>query len=129
MALRLVFEYDGSFVRLVSRDRVDAVTLPSDPLDSFEGRSGFWYEVTDGGSALLYRRVTHNPLAFASEVHDPERSARAGVAETSGVFSLLVPELRDGRQILLVGSPPGEQGLAQPASVIGVFDLTEGPIA
>lgn len=130
MALRLVFEHDGPSVRLVSTTRVDAVAPPSDSLESFVGRSGFWYELTDGGTALLYRRVTQTPLGLTPEVFDPEGSpTRASVAESSGAFTVLVPELEGARQIALVGSPPGAETAAEAAMVLAVFDLTEGPVA
>lgn len=130
MALRLVFEHDGPSVRLVSTARVDAVAPPSDSLESFEGRSGFWYELTDGGTALLYRRVTQNPLGLVPEIFDVEGApTRASAAESSGAFSVLIPEVDGARQIALVGSPPGAEAIDAAATVLAVFDLTEGPIA
>jgi hypothetical protein len=56
-AIRLVFEYEGDQVRLVSRSRIEKVLPQTDQsADALDFR-GTWSEVRDAAGALLDRRV------------------------------------------------------------------------
>jgi len=67
-AVRLIFEYDGENVRLVSRQHVDMAPPPSDALDGFAGQKGFWAELRGADGGLLYRQVMHDPIRRDVEV-------------------------------------------------------------
>jgi hypothetical protein len=126
-ALRLIFEYEGDEVRLVSQQRVAMLVPPADSVDSQEEETGFWFEVRDGDDRPIYRRSTRNPLRTHLEVFPPkdESFTHVEMPEPRGVFTLLVPDLEGAQTLALVGSLPGrERGLAA-AREIRRFDLTE----
>lgn len=129
VALRLVFSYEGSDVRLVSRHRVRTSALPSDPTRTGEGQAGFWVEVRDSEERVLYRRVMPNPIASAVEVRsdDPERPLSwRELKQPRGSFTLLVPDLGTASSLVLFGSPGRRGAPTGPAREIGRFDLSVG---
>ncbi|MBH1938792.1 hypothetical protein I5Q34_31805 [Streptomyces sp. AV19] len=128
-AVRLIFEYEGTDIRLVSRQRVEMVPPPGDPLHPEQDLHGFWVEVRDAGLHPLYRRVMHPPVRHDAEVFsdDPERSlARVPVDEPKGAFAVLVPDLADADHIALVSSPPAPGATAAPATEVARFALGPG---
>lgn len=130
LALRLMFSYEGRDVRLVSRQSVEMVTPPSDPIRVQEGQAGFWYELRDAEGRTLYRRVIQNPIKFAVEVRsdDPKRPLMwQKVSEPRGSFVLLMPDLKQAYTLVLFGSPPEPEAAAEPAKEIARFNLTQVP--
>ncbi|CAM5386167.1 hypothetical protein SGRIM128S_09626 [Streptomyces griseomycini] len=82
--VRLIFEYEGTDIRLISRRRVAMMPPPSDPLREREDAQGFWVEVRDAQQRPLYRRVMCDPVRRDVEVFsdEPEYSiARVPVDE------------------------------------------------
>ena len=129
MAHRLVFSYGTGEVQLVSQQRVAAKTLPSDPVDRMEGRTGFWVEVRDSEERVLYRRVMPNPIASAVEVRsdDPERPLSwRELKNLHGSFTLLVPDLGTASSLVLLGSPGRRGAPTGPAREIARFGLSVG---
>jgi hypothetical protein len=123
-AQRLTFSYEGSNVHLLSRQTVEMIPPPSDPVQDSERQAGFWYTLRDREGRPIYRRVVHNPIRHDVEVFsdDPERSvSRVRVSEPRGVFSLLVPGLDEPYTLTLHSSPPGATGEA--AQEIARFDI------
>jgi hypothetical protein len=128
--LRLIFEYEGRDVRLVSAERVAMTPLPSHDLEPGEGATGFWFEVRDPDERPLYRRITENPVRTSAEVltEDRERPlAREAVSEPQGHFILHVPDLDEAATLLLVGSPPEDEPGVRAAEELGRFDLRRPP--
>jgi hypothetical protein len=128
-AVRLLFSYEGDDIRLISRQRVNVVTPPGEPLEeSLEGKSGFWVEVRDQAGRALRRQLMHDPIRHDAEVfsEDPERSvARIPIERSSGVFAVLIPEIEGADHVALIGTPLEERpGLAE-AREIGRFSLTD----
>ncbi|MFI0739238.1 hypothetical protein ACH4PU_14270 [Streptomyces sp. NPDC021100] len=132
-AVRLIFEYEGPDIRLVSRQRVDAVPPPTDDLTGPAALAaqpdvkGFWVEVRDGRQRPLYRRVMHPPVRHDAEVFsdDAERSlARVPVDEPKGTFAVLVPEIEGADHVALVSSPLAPGPTVAPASEVARFSLT-----
>lgn len=124
--LRLTFSYEGSNVRLVSRQSVEMMPPPSDPLTPQEERSGFWYELQDEQERVLYRRVVHNPIRFEAEVfsHHPEVPlTRIKVDNPQGAFQLLVPETDEAAALVLFSSPLEPEFSGEPARELVRFDL------
>jgi hypothetical protein len=128
--LRLVFEYEGRDVRLLSAERVAMTPPPSHELEAGEGATGFWYEVRDPDERTLYRRITENPVRMSTEVLTDDRErplAREPVSEPRGHFVLHVPDVEEAATLLLVGSRPEDEPAARAAEVLGRFDLRQQP--
>jgi hypothetical protein len=126
-AVRFTFSYEGTALRLVSRQRVDAQPQISDRTYEYEGQAGFWFELRDVQNRVLYRLVMHNPIESHREAPsgDPERPfTHIKVAEPQGVFAVMAPDLEEARSLLLYASP--SPTLTAPAKEIGRFDLQEG---
>jgi|SRR5690242_10707625 hypothetical protein len=110
-SVRLIFEYDGDRVDLVSRQPVDMVAPSSEPLDDFSDRLGSWIELRDPEGVALHRQVVHDPLGASTEVFssDPEQSLRR-VERTrqKGAFTVVVPDLPGANQVAVVAdvAPP-----------------------
>jgi hypothetical protein len=110
-AWRLTFRVEDDRVQLVAQERLTMAVLPSEELGRQDARSGFWHELQDSAGRPLYRRVTSNPLSTAVEVptDDPEQPlAYEQVARPAGTFSVVVPDLPEGRSVALFASRPGD---------------------
>ena len=128
-SLRLTFSYEGSDVRLVSKQNIEMLSPPSDPIRAQEEQAGFWYELRDAEGRTLYRRVIQNPIKFAFEVRsDPERPlAWQKMSEPRGDFVLLMPELEQGKTLVLFSSPLEPEGDLGPAKELTRFNLEQVP--
>jgi hypothetical protein len=127
-AVRILFEYDGDDVRLVSRQPVEMVPPPSDALDGFEGQKGFWAELRGADGGLLHRQVMHDPIRRDVEVFsdDPAQTiSRAPVAHPKGAFALVVPDIEGAEHVALVSSPLDERTASSPAAEIARFPLRD----
>jgi hypothetical protein len=126
-AVRLVFEYDGRQVRLVSRQRVDMQPPPTDPIEGYEGQQGFWVEVRDADGRTLHRRVMQDPIADAEVFSDePGQSVmRVPVREPRGSFAILVPDSEDADHLALMSSPAVAGVRRGPATELARIPLTE----
>jgi hypothetical protein len=96
------------------------------PVQAGHVASGFWYELVTDDGAVLYRRITENPILLWFEGIDPQdsdaapRLTRVESIPARRVFSLLVPDLLPSgpdRFVVLIGSPPGQP--AAPATELG----------
>lgn len=106
-AVRLVFAVDGDDVGLVSRQAVDVVVPPSDPVSGYEGEEGFWVETRAADETTLHRRVLPDPFRRDMEVFtdDPDRSiTRTPVTRRQGVFTVLVPADEEADHVALLSS-------------------------
>jgi hypothetical protein len=118
-AIRLIFEYDGDEVRLISRQHVDMPVPPTDALERYEGQQGSWAEVRDADDTTLYRQILHDPIRRDAEVFSdgPEQSiARVPVERPTGVFFVLVPDFPEADHVALMNSPPARPGLRATAN-------------
>lgn len=125
-ALRLIFNYQGTQVQLTSQQQVEMMAPPSDPIDEFEGRSGFWVELRDAEENLLYRQVMHNPIQLDHEAPsgDPEHPFTHVKNEAAeGTFMLIVPYLEQASTLVMHSSPADEP--ADPAKEIARIDLKQ----
>jgi len=126
--LRLTFEYEGTTVRLLSRQAVEMLAPPSDRTDEYANHAGFWVEVRDAEDRVLYRRILHHPIQWTREAPsgDPQRPfTRVPNDSKRGVFTVLVPDFPNAQHVRLVGSPPGEP--ARAAEEIMRVDLKQTP--
>lgn len=125
-ALRLVFEYRGDKITLVSQQAVAMRPTPPHPLVPRPEEQGYWVEVADTEGRPLYRRLLHDPMPTDTEVltDDPDRPlARVKVAEPEGTFFVIVPNMPGGRTVGLFGPRGARAALAGPASELGRFEL------
>lgn len=106
-AIRFLFDYEGTEVRLLSRQSMSMLLPPSDPLEGLEGFAGFWYELRDAKGKPLYRRIVRNPIQHLLEVHEEgAASPRTRLVDLpQGVFTVLVPDLPDAQTLALCSSP------------------------
>lgn len=129
-SVRLMFEYKGAEIKLISQDRVSMVPPPPHPLMPRQGERGFWLEVSDGEGRPLYRRVIDNPLRQDLEVitDDPDQPlARIKVPTRSGRFFVVVPYIQAARNIALFGESDESDAKATPARELRRFDLHTQP--
>jgi hypothetical protein len=108
-SLRLIFEYDGDQVNLVSRQPVDMVAPSSEPLEDFSDRRGSWVELLAPDGAALHRQVLHDPIRTSSEVFGPESEGglrRVARTRRRGAFTVVVPDLARAEQVAVVADAP-----------------------
>lgn len=125
-AVRLIFSYDGNEITLESRQRVDMVVPPGEPIEAAREQSGFWVEVRNGADEPLRRQLLHDPIPRDAEVFsdDPTQSvARIPIDRPSGVFSVVVPEIGGAEYVALIGTPPDQPAALGPAREIARFNL------
>jgi hypothetical protein len=123
-SIRLIFEYDGDRVDLVSRQPVDMVAPSSEPLEDFSDRRGSWVELLDPDGAALHRQVLHHPIRTSSEVFGPggqESIRRVERASRKGAFTVVVPDLPQAEQVAVVAETPPSPSAARgaPAAASG----------
>lgn len=113
-AIRLVFEYEGDEVRLVSRTRITKALPETDRSEDATQYQGTWSEVRDAEGTTLDRRVLVDPVPRDAEVF-PEQLGdeitREPVERPSGVFTLLVPDLDGADHVAVVSNAPGQLGV------------------
>jgi hypothetical protein len=130
-SVRLIFQYDGDRIELLSRQPVDMVSPSSGPLGDFD-RLGSWVEVRDAEGVALHRQVLPDPLRASAEVFGPdpdETLHRVERARRTGAFTVVVPDLPEADHVALVAAgaasaptvraggeagPEGEGGAAEP---------------
>jgi hypothetical protein len=126
-SVRLTFSYDGSKIKLLSQQKVDMIAPPSDSVEDFKGRSGFWFELRDTKGEALYRRVAHPPIEADREVfsNDPKESIqRQPVESPKGVFTVVIPDHEKADTVSLHSSPTEKKDSFQAASELNTFKLT-----
>jgi hypothetical protein len=110
-AVRLTFAYEGDNVSVVSRQEVEMIARPSDPVSSREARLGSWIELQGEEETPLYSQVLPEHFTPDVEVFSPEPGesiARQPVEVASGVFSVVVPDIEEAKQVAIFSSrvPP-----------------------
>jgi hypothetical protein len=107
-AVRLIFEYEGDEVRLVSSQPVDVVVQAGDAVRGMEDRSGFWVELRSQAEDVLYRRVLTDPARVHPEVFSPDPEVgitRASEPQPAGAFTVLLPSRPEASHVVLMASP------------------------
>lgn len=119
-SVRLTFSYDGPDLRLESRQPVEMLAPPSDPVEGYAHQTGFWTEVRDAQGSVLHRRIMHDPVRRDAEVFspDPEHSiARVPIERPRGAFTVLVPLMPGADHVALMGVPATGAAAFAPAVV------------
>ena len=121
-AVRLVFEYQGSEIRLVSQTRLAMRPSPPHPLVPRENERGSWVMVYDAENRPLYRRVIENPIRTSLEVI-AEPTTRVPIREPQGVFYLIVPDISSAQSVALYGEAAETESKGGPVRELGRFKL------
>jgi hypothetical protein len=127
-AIRLMFSYEGDVVTLTHAEPVAMLVPPTDSLDHPVATSGFWLELHDADGTRAYRLRMHDPLVRDVEIFPEEPGGeivRHRVDRPHGVFTAVVPDLPEARQLVLASRPAGRVAEADRASEIARFDLTD----
>jgi hypothetical protein len=120
-AVRLIFEYDGDDVRLVSQQPVD-VAVPGVDL-ARELFPGHYVETRDANNAPLARVAAREAFSTSAEVFPEQHGdpiTRVDVEKPQGAFTVVVPAGTAAQVALLhVQAPAAVQGaLAGPPEVV-----------
>jgi hypothetical protein len=121
-AVRLVFEYRGREVRLLSSEPSDALAPPTDQLDGYDDHLGVWFEVRTADGRALHRRVLVGDIEDTVEVFEPGPSLRREPARGRGSFAVLVPDLADADHLSFLS------GAGSAARVEGATELARFPL-
>lgn len=130
VAVRLIFAYEGGDLRLVSRQRVDMVTPPTDAGAAATPTvgAGVWAEVRNVDGQVLERRSVADFRRADVEVFGPEPASsvsRAPVARPSGAFTVLLPDVpgADHVALLAAAEPTGRAAAGAEARELVRVDL------
>jgi hypothetical protein len=115
-AVRLIFEFDGDEVRLVSQQPVD-VAVPGFDLARVL-HPGHYVETRDADNAPLSRVSIREAFAASAEVFPEDHGepiTRVDVAEPKGAFTVIVPASAAATQVALLHvRPPAEVHAERP---------------
>jgi hypothetical protein len=127
-ARRVMVEYDGSTMSVVSDKRLRMAPPPSDPIADYAGQTGFWYCVADANNRTLYRRVIASPLLNGIEVYTNDRTRplyRIDGSPRKVTLVLVFPDMADSVRLDIFGSQRDPEGRLLPASRVGAVTLDE----
>lgn len=107
-AIRLIFEYEGDQIRLISQQEVDAAVPEGDATSDFQHESGFWLEVRSADNNVLHRRIMQDPTSSFPEVFAEEGKTitRAETPIKKGAFTIIVPNIATSDHVAFIRSGP-----------------------
>jgi hypothetical protein len=127
--IRLTFSYEGNNIKLISKQNIEKVLQPSTQFHIQKNQTGSWYELSDDQQHLLHRQIIDNPIKIDAEVfsdNTTESISRHRLSDIRGTFSIVVPDIPEGKKFDLFSSPvisEGIRGLQEPATKIFHLDL------
>lgn len=131
-SVRLIFEYEGDRVRLVSQQPVDVAVTGFDLPDT--QHPGYYVESRDNNNRMLARVPARGALLGSMEVF-PEQAGepitRVDVPNPKGAFTVVVPapEATDHVTIMRIAPPRVREGLAPGVHPVPeVTDLVSFPL-
>lgn len=130
-AMRLIFEYEGNQVRLVSQQPVEIAITGSD-ITSVE-HPGYYIDTRDTTGRMLTRVPARNAFSASMEVFSErpgETISRVDMAQPRGAFTVVVPVPENADHFSVVQITPGRPDTQAPASrttspVEGSAQITE----
>ena len=137
-AVRLIFEYDGDQVRLVSQQPVEVALTDADLVQP--DSPGFFVDVRDNGGRTLARATARGAFAGSVEVF-PEKPGepfqRVDVARPKGAFTVVMPMPAAADRLAVVQiapdqtgpQPPPGGGPAAAAAALKATDLASFPLS
>lgn len=116
-AIRLIFEYEGDQVRLVSQQPVDMAITGADI--ALTESPGFYIDSRDAAGKTLARVPAPNAFSGSVEVF-PERAGepivRVDLPRPKGAFTVVVPAPDEADHVTVVQVSPGRPGVTGPPS-------------
>ena len=126
-AIRLIFEYDGDQVRLVSQQPVEMAITGFDLAQT--ERQGYYVDTRNAEGRTLARVPARNVFTGSTEVF-PEKPGgaitRVDVPKPRGAFTVIIPALNDADHVSLVQVKPGQANFAAPTAK-GTSQVEGGP--
>ncbi len=116
-AIRLIFEYDGDQVRLVSQQEVEMAVTGFDLMTT--SQPGFFVDSRDAAGATLARVPAPHAFAGSAEVFPEQPGApivRVDVPHPTGAFTVVVPAPPAARQFTIVRVAPPRPGVTPPSA-------------
>jgi hypothetical protein len=127
--LRLVFSYKAEdfgndpFAQLILVQVLDQLPPLAEEVSPLGEHSGYWVELIDTASNVLYREFLSDLVEFRAETLDDSMSA-VEAADPSGTFELVIPRIPRAVQLVLFGPPLAAADHDGPSGVILTLDLT-----
>jgi hypothetical protein len=132
-AVRLIFEYEGDRVRLVSEQPVEMAVTGFDLTPALS--PGYYVDARDSADRTLARVAARDAFAASQEVfpEDPTQPiTRVDVAEPRGAFTVVVPAADSTDHVTVLRLEPPEAAEpgapAAAAAVPQVIDLVSFPL-
>ena len=130
-AVRLIFEYEGNEVRLVSQHPVNIAITGFDIAQ--EEQPGHFVDTRDAAGRTLARVPIREAFTTSVEVfpeHHGEPITRVDVAQPRGAFTVVVPASKEADHISVVRVAPGKPEARMPGSPVtsaveGKAEVTE----
>jgi hypothetical protein len=116
-AMRLIFEYEGNQVRLVSQQPVEMAITGSDL--ARVKHPGYYVDTRDGGGRTLARVPARNAFSASVEIFPQkpgEPISRVDVAQQRGAFTVVVPVPENADHFSVVQITAGRPDTQAPAS-------------
>jgi hypothetical protein len=124
LAWRFRMSFDGAALA------VDEVTVaemrvgPSDQTDDMSDVTGFWYELRDATEAVLFRRITSNPMSLNAEIPLENGGFTRGTrGNSAGAFEIITPALGDATTLVIFGPDTLDDEQGDPAVALATVEL------
>jgi hypothetical protein len=129
-AIRMIFEYEGDSVRLVTQQAVEMIVAEADP-GGARG-PGYYLDARDANERTLARVAARGAFGRSTEVF-PERHdepiQRLDVPQQRGAFTVTVPALEAADHVTMVRIvEPAERGAGVERTQPRVVDLASFPL-
>jgi hypothetical protein len=131
LAMRLIFEYEGDQVRLVSQQPVDVAITGFDIART--QRPGWHVDTRDAAGRTLARVPARDAFSAGAEVFPEthgEPITRVDVAKPQGAFTVVVPVPQGADHVTIVRTAPAKPETVMPSAratsaVEGSAEITE----
>src|SRR5262245_8128531 len=130
LAMRLIFEYEGDRVRLVSQVPVDLLITGFDLTRT--QRAGYYIDTQDASGQTLARVPARNVFSTSTEVFPEEPGeliTRVPVPTPRGAFTTVVPVPSGADSVSLVRVAPSAPDVAPSAAVARTAGAAARPLA
>jgi hypothetical protein len=134
-SIRLIFEYEGDRVRLISQQPVDMVVTGFDLPPTNQAHAAYHVEARDENEKTLARVPARGAMESSAEVfpeHPGEPIIRHDVKVPKGAFTVVIPAPAAAHHVTLVQVKPGKsaEGVAPGAAAPQpeVIDLVSFPL-
>ncbi len=137
LAMRLIFEYEGDHVRLISQQPVDVMITGFDI--SRAAKPGYYVDTRDAGGRTLARVPARDAFSHSTEVFPEEPGepiTRVEVERPRGAFTVVVPVPAGSDRVVVVrvtpakpdAAVPGTRGTSPVAGSAEVQELADFPL-